>query len=148
MARGRFTHTMDDKGRVSIPAVLRAELLEQDPRPPILTNLVDCQAVGLFPQGRWIEIEQRLNNMSQMQPEVASLRRMLISGAVEAPIDGQGRIVIPPYLREHAGLEREVTIAGVGGRIEIWDKAYFDQELEAIRQRGREVSTVAADLGL
>jgi len=141
-------HTMDEKGRVSIPAVLRAELLEQDPRPPILTNLVDCPAVGLFPQNRWTEIEQRLNNMSQMQPEVASLRRMLISGAVEAPIDGQGRILIPPYLREHGGLGREVTIAGVGGRIEIWDRARFDQELQAIRRRGREVSTVAAELGL
>ena len=48
MARGRFTHSMDEKGRVSIPAVMRTELQEQDERPPILTNLVDCPAVGLF----------------------------------------------------------------------------------------------------
>ncbi|MAE93747.1 MAG: division/cell wall cluster transcriptional repressor MraZ [Deltaproteobacteria bacterium] len=148
MARGRFTHSMDDKGRVSIPAVLRTELQEQDERPPILTNLVDCPAVGLFSHDRWLEIEQRLANMSQMQPEISSLQRMLVSGAVEAPIDGQGRILIPPHLREHAGLERELTIAGVGRRIEIWDKARFDEELGAIRERGREVSTVAAELGL
>ena len=148
MARGRFTHSMDDKGRVSIPAVLRTELQEQDERPPILTNLVDCPAVGLFSHDRWLEIEERLANKSQMQPEIASLQRMLVSGAVEAPIDGQGRILIPQHLRDHASLDRELTIAGVGRRIEIWDKSRFDEELTAIRQRGREVSSVAADLGL
>lgn len=148
MARGRFFHTMDSKGRVAIPQALREELLNQDERPPILTNLVDCPAVGLFAHSRWLEIEQRLANMSQMQPEVQSIRRMLVSGAVECPMDGQGRILVPPHLREHGGLEREVTIAGVGQRIELWDKGRFDQELQAIRERGREVSAIAAELGL
>ena len=148
MARGRFSHTMDAKGRVSIPAGLRVELQTQDERPPIVTNLVDCPAVGLFAHDRWLEIEQRLANMSQMQPEIQSVQRMLVSGAVEAPIDGQGRILIPPHLREHAGLEKEVTIAGVGKRIEIWDKARFDQELQTIRDQGKQVSSVAAELGV
>ncbi len=147
MARGRYSHSMDDKGRVSIPAVLRTELLEQD-GPPFVTNLVDQPAIGLYAHDRWLAIEERLKNMSQVQPDVAALQRMLVSGAVEAPIDGQGRILIPPHLREHAGLERELTIAGVGQRIEIWDKGRFDEELNAIRQRGREVTNVAADLGL
>jgi MraZ protein len=148
MARGRFAHTMDAKGRLSLPAALREELQAQDDRPPILTNLVDCPAVGVFSHDRWIEIEQRLANMSQMQPEIQQIQRMLVSGAVECPIDGQGRILIPPHLREHAALEREVTIAGVGRRIEIWDRTRFDEELRAIRDRGREVSKVAAELGV
>jgi MraZ protein len=148
MARGRFLHTMDAKGRVSIPVVLRTELQTQDDRPPILTNLVDCAAVGLFSHDRWLEIEQRLTNMSQVQPEIQSIQRLLVSGAVECPFDAQGRILVPPHLREHAGLEREVTIAGVGRRIEIWDKGRFDEELSRIRERGREVSAIAAELGL
>ncbi|MDX1648248.1 MAG: division/cell wall cluster transcriptional repressor MraZ [Myxococcota bacterium] len=148
MARGRFAHTMDAKGRLSIPAALREELQARDDRPPFLTNLVDCPAVGLYPHDRWLEIEQRLSNMSQTQPEIQKMRRMLVSGAVECPIDGQGRILIPPHLREHAGLEREVTIAGVGGRIEIWDRGRFDDELRGIREHGPEVSRVAAELGL
>jgi MraZ protein len=139
---------MDAKGRLSLPAALREELQAQDDRPPILTNLVDCPAVGVFSHDRWIEIEQRLANMSQMQPEIQQIQRMLVSGAVECPVDGQGRILIPPHLREHAALEREVTIAGVGRRIEIWDRARFDEELRAIRDRGREVSKVAAELGV
>lgn len=148
MARGRFLHTMDAKGRVSIPVVLRNEIQAQDDRPPILTNLVDCPAVGLFSHDRWLEIEQRLTNMSQVQPEIQSIQRLLVSGAVECPFDSQGRILVPPHLREHAALEREVTIAGVGRRIEIWDKGRFDEELSRIRERGREVSAIAAELGL
>ena len=127
MARGRFAHTIDAKGRVSIPAGLRVELQATDDRPPILTNLVDTPAVGLFSHDRWEEIERRLANMSQMQPEIQSVQRMLVSGAVESPIDGQGRLLIPPHLREHAGLDREVTIAGVGARIEIWDRARWEE---------------------
>lgn len=148
MARGRFFHSMDDKGRVSIPAVLRNELQAQDERPPFLTTVLDSPAVGLYAHEKWLAIEERISNMSQMKPEIASLRRMLLSGAVEAPIDNSGRILIPPHLREHAELDREVTIAGVGSRIEIWDKARFDEELGSIRQQGREVSDVAAELGL
>lgn len=148
MARGRFFHTMDAKGRVSLPAVLRVDLQTQDDRPPILTNLVDCPAVGVFSHDRWLEIEQRLASMSQMQPEIQSVQRLLVSGAVECPIDAQGRILVPPHLREHAGLERDVTIAGVGRRIEIWDRARFDEELATIRRNGPGVSRVAAELGL
>ncbi len=148
MARGRFQHTMDAKGRVSIPTSLRMELQAHGDLPPILTNLVDCPAVGVFSHDRWLEIEQRLANMSQMQPEIQSVQRMLVSGAVECPIDGQGRVLVPPHLREHGELDREVTIAGVGRRIEIWDRSRFDQELAEIRDRGPEVSRVAAELGL
>jgi len=102
----------------------------------------------MFPHNRWLEIEDRLASMSQMQPEIASIRRLLVSGAVECPFDGQGRILVPAHLREYGGLEREITIAGVGPRIEIWDSAHFDEELSSIRERGREVSAIAAELGL
>ena len=148
MARGRFSHTMDPKGRVSIPAGLRLEFQAENGWPPFLTNLVDCPAVGLFSHDRWLEIERYLENMSQAQPEVQSVRRLLVSGAVESPIDGQGRVLIPPHLREHAGLEREVTIAGVGSRIEIWDKARFEEEIQQTRERSHEISSLAAELGL
>jgi MraZ protein len=73
---------------------------------------------------------------------------LLVSGAVEAPIDGQGRVLVPPHLREHGGLERDVIIAGVGSRIEIWDKARFEEEIKQSRDRAREISSLAAELGL
>jgi MraZ protein len=139
---------MDAKGRVSIPAGLRMELQAENDRPPFLTSLVDCPALGLYSHDRWLEIEHRLENMSQAHPGVQSYRRLVISGAVESPFDAQGRVLVPPHLREHAGLEREVTIAGVGSRIEIWDKARFDEELQQTRERSQEISSLAAELGL
>ncbi len=148
MARGRSIHTMDAKGRISIPAGLRVELQVERDRPPFITNLADCPALGLYAYDHWLEIERRLETMSQIQPEVQSFRRLFVSGAVESPIDAQGRVLIPQHLREHAGLEKEVIIAGVGRRIEIWDKARFDEELQQTRDRSHEISSVLAEAGV
>ena len=148
MARGRSAHTMDAKGRISIPTGLRVELQVEKDRPPFLTNLADCPALGLYAHDYWLEIERRLETMSQIQPEVQSFRRLYISGAVEAPIDAQGRVLIPQHLRDHAGLQREVIVAGVGTRVEIWDKARFDEEIQRTRDRSQEISSVLAELGV
>jgi MraZ protein len=139
---------MDAKGRISIPTGLRVELQVEKDRPPFLTNLADCPALGLYAHDYWLEIERRLETMSQIQPEVQSFRRLYISGAVEAPIDAQGRVLIPQHLRDHAGLQREVIVAGVGTRVEIWDKARFDEEIQRTRDRSQEISSVLAELGV
>ena len=139
---------MDAKGRISIPTGLRVELQVEKDRPPFLTNLADCPALGLYAHDYWLEIERRLETMSQIQPEVQSFRRLYISGAVESPIDAQGRVLIPQHLRDHAGLKKEVIVAGVGTRIEIWDKARFDEEIQKTRDRSHEITSVLAELGV
>ena len=73
MSRGRFAHNMDSKGRLAIPQALRMELQAHD-KPPILTSCIDAPAVGIYTHERWVEIEQRLANMSQVQPEVQKIR--------------------------------------------------------------------------
>ena len=147
MARGRFEHNMDAKGRLAIPQALRMELQATE-KPPILTSCIDAAAVGIYAQDRWIEIEERLATMSQVQPEVQKIRRLIVSGAEECPIDSQGRIRVPQHLRDYAGLSKQCLVAGMGERIEIWDRARFDQEISSIRENGMDVSRVAADLGL
>lgn len=135
MFRGRHIHTMDEKGRISIPSGFRMKLTGQDKkgkgRPPILTNLPHCLA--LYPQDDWLAIEEELQR-GAINPRSQALRRFLISGAQECPIDGPGRITVPPHLREHARLEREVAIAGVGTYIELWNKARFDEEIAKVGQ--------------
>jgi len=142
MFRGRFVHTIDSKGRMSIPTVFRGELTRHGARAPILTNMLACLA--LYPFEDWEKIEQRLCSASPMQLEVQALQRFMVSGAVECPLDGQGRVLVPPHLREHARLEREVTIAGVGPRIELWDKARFDEDLAKTRAHFSEISAAVA----
>jgi MraZ protein len=139
---------MDAKGRLSIPAGLRVELQAESDRPPFLACLMDSPALGLYPHDRWLEIEHRLEKMSQAHRGIQRYRRLVISGAVESPLDAQGRVLVPPHLREYAGLEREVTIAGVGPRIEIWDKTRFEEEIQETCEESQEISSLAAELGL
>jgi MraZ protein len=148
MARGRFTYTMDAKGRLAIPQVMRVELQAHSKRPPVLTNLVGAAALGLYSAERWDEIETRLSNLSQVEPDVQSMSRLLISGAQECPFDGQGRLLVPADLREYAELDRDIVIAGVGARIEIWNKTRFERELASAKDRGGDLARIAAGLGL
>ena len=138
MFRGRFVHTVDTKGRVAIPASFRTELSRRSERPPILTNMLECLA--LYPYDDWTRLEERLVGVDPLMLEGQDMQRFMISGATDTPLDDQGRILIPPFLREHARLEREVTLAGVGPRIEIWDKTRFDEQLARTQERFREIS--------
>jgi MraZ protein len=142
MFRGRHVHNIDSKGRLSIPAGFRVEIQAQSELAPMLTN--DKACLALYPNEDWIAIEEDLAAQSQVRPETKAYIRFVVSGAVESPFDSQGRILIPQHLRDHARLEREVTIAGVGNRIEIWDKTLFDQELQRTLAQFDEISSVVA----
>jgi MraZ protein len=142
MFRGRAVHTIDQKGRLSIPAGFRMELERRSERAPILTNQLQCLA--LYPYESWREIEKELEEASPLQPEVQALGRFLISGANECPVDKQGRISIPQVLREHAALDKEVMVAGVGRHVEIWDRTRFEQELARTQAQFNEISATVA----
>ena len=131
--QGRFIHTIDDKGRLSIPAGYRVTLQgkNKSKKAPTLTIQADCLA--LFPPAEWEKMKDNFDKASAIDPEAGALKRFLISNAHECPIDGPGRISVPPHLREYAGLEREVTVAGVGTHIELWNKARHEEEMSKVR---------------
>ena len=137
MFRGRFEHAVDQKGRMSIPSGFRMEIQRRSEKPPILTNYRDHLA--LHPADEWEGTEEKLLEMSDLQPNVQNYRRFIVSGAVECPIDNQGRILIPAYLREHAGLKKKALIAGVLDRIEIWEPRRFAENNEQTLQRLPEI---------
>ena len=147
MFRGRFVHTIDAKNRMSLPASFRHEFGLRSDHAPILTNAHEC--LDLYPYEDWLEYEQSIVGISSVDPQAQAYARMVISGATECPVDKQGRILVPPYLREHAGLDREVTVAGVGPKIELWDKNRFESNLSNTQARFQEMATsVAAKLGM
>ncbi len=121
-------HTIDAKNRMSLPVGFRQELHRRDPdRAPILTNAHQC--LELHPHSDWEEYERQIVGMATINPKAQAYARMMVSGAVECPIDKQGRILVPPHLREYAALDRDVTVAGVGTKIELWDAARFETNL-------------------
>ena len=122
--RGRFEHTIDKKGRLSIPSGFRLEIQRRSEEAPVITNYRDHLA--LHPADEWNNKELDLLEMSDLQPDVQNYQRFVVSGAAESPIDSQGRILIPAYLREHAELETKVIIAGVLDKIEIWNPERFE----------------------
>jgi len=130
--RGRFYHVMDDKGRITIPPRYREILTERQDRHLIVTNL-DGYLIA-FPQSEWEGIEQRLSQLSILQKEFRSFQRFFVSGASECPLDRQGRILLPPSLREYAKLDKDVVLAGAVRCFEIWDRRSWDQEMARIEQ--------------
>jgi MraZ protein len=146
--QGESTNRLDAKGRLAIPPGMRMELRGQDDRPPVVTRLLDVPALGLYPAERWLEFKRRIETMSQLKPAVQKLRRMVVAGAKEAPLDAQGRILIPPHLRQYAGLEKEVSILDTGARLEIWDRARYEQELQSIQVQSQDLANEVGDLGL
>jgi MraZ protein len=129
MFTGRYDHTIDRKGRVAIPAKFREVIArEYDNEPLSITNLEKC--LLLVPQREWARTQERASQIPLSNAEAQDWLRFFVSGAVECPIDRQGRILIPPTLREHAGLDRQVIFAAMLTRFEIWDKSRFQQELK------------------
>jgi len=146
--QGEATNRLDAKGRLAIPPGMRMELLGHDGRPPVVTRLLDVQALGLYPAERWLEFKRRIATMSQLDPFVQKFRRMVVAGAKEAPLDAQGRILIPTHLRDYAGLEKEVTLLDTGARFEIWDHARYQQDLQSTQLQSQEVAKALGDLGV
>ena len=145
---GEATNRLDAKSRLVIPPGMRMELMGQDGRPPVVTRLLDAQALGLYPAERWSEFKRRIQTLSQMDPNVQKMRRHVVAGAKEVPLDAQGRILIPPILRAYAGLEKEVSVLDTGARFEIWDAGRYQQELLATQSAGPEIAKAIGDLGL
>lgn len=136
--RGTFYHTLDTKGRLSIPSGFRMELQRRSDRAPILTNHLEC--LHLWPHEDWLVFEDKLGLEAELDPDAQRLARWVIGGAVEAPIDNQGRILIPPFLRERAELGKEVAILGLSRRMEIWSRDRLDSDLNGTGIRFNEIS--------
>jgi MraZ protein len=130
--RGRFFNVMDDKGRITIPPRYREILQERQERHLIVTNL-DGYLIS-FPLSEWEMVEQRLSQLSILDKKFRSFQRFFVSGASECPFDRQGRILLPPSLREYAKLDKDVVLAGAVRCFEIWDRKNWDQEMARIEE--------------
>jgi MraZ protein len=138
MFRGRHDHTIDKKGRLSIPSGFRMEIqrLGGD-RAPILSQQKDH--LTLYPHAVWEEIERDLIAKSTLLPDVQAYQRFVIANAAECPVDNQGRILVPAHQRHHAKLENKVTLAGVLNKIEIWNVKLFQQDQQMTLSRIEEI---------
>ena len=145
MFRGRSKHTLDEKGRLAIPARFKQILKQKEESCLVVTNHLNC--LWAFAKDDWRIIEEKAANLSLMDSHVNTYRRYFISGAQECPIK-QGRITIPPDLREIGGLRKEVVLVGELKLFEIWDKEEWEKEFQRTMAKFPEVSQSLSELGI
>ena len=128
---------MDTKGRLSVPSGFRMELQRRSEKAPVLTNLGDHLA--LYPADVWEQKEHELLEFSEMQPDVQDFQRYVVADANDAPLDAQGRILVPALLRNEAELGSKVLLAGVLQKIEIWNPERFEEKKRLTLRRLDEI---------
>lgn len=129
MLVGEYKHSIDPKGRLSVPAKFRAELGSS----AIVTKGFD-QCLFLYPKGEWEKMIEKFASLPLSSSSARAVTRMMTSGAMEVEIDKQGRALLPGYLREYAGITSEAVTTGVLNRVEIWNQqawAEYSQNSEA-----------------
>lgn len=145
--RGQSIHRLDSKGRLRIPTKFR-EVLQKSYTDALIVSIFGNCLVAYPPEVWEEEIESRVRNFSQVDPEHRDFKRIFISAAEECEFDNQGRILLPPFLRESANLEQEVVLVGMLESFEIWGKSAWAQFMAENRGREREIMSKAAGAGL
>jgi MraZ protein len=125
MFRGHFEHTVDDKGRVAIPARFREALSGLQEERLVITKfrLEGRRCLDVYPLVTWRKLEERILAKRRFDPKLVRFKNFYVSGAHESVLDAQGRVHIAPLLREYAGLGREVMFTGDIDMFRLWDKA-------------------------
>jgi MraZ protein len=122
MFRGHFEHAIDTKGRTSLPSRFRDVLAAASDLRLVVTPALFDPCLHVYPMRAWEELEAKIARLPQFDGHVVAFRRRYVSAAVECELDKQGRILVPPSLRDHAALHKEVLWAGMGQTAELWSK--------------------------
>lgn len=122
MFTGEYRHTLDSKNRVSIPSKFRTVAGDA----LFVTRGLDS-CLFVFSEKEWEQFAERLSELPISNKDARKFARTFLSGASECAVDKNGRILIPQYLKDYAGIEKEVYVNGAGSRIEIWDSAKWEE---------------------
>lgn len=142
MLIGEYTHNLDPKKRLSVPAKLRKVL----GKGAVITRGLDT-CLFVFPVPQWRQLAEKLAALPISQADSRSFSRLLLSGAMEVTFDQLGRILVPDYLKTYAGLKRQVVVAGMYTRLEIWDAGRWDDYKRRIEKHSDEIAQKMGDLG-
>ena len=148
MFRGGTPISLDNKGRLAVPAKYREGLMSFCAGRLVVTA-DPSKCLLVYPQPVWEPIEQKLNSLSSFNPQIRSLQRLLVGNASDVEMDGAGRILVPPLLRQFAGLSKDVVLVGQGAKFELWDDEKWNLQIEnALARRKYGATAYAVDLFL
>lgn len=139
MFYGEHEHTIDRKGRLIIPSRFREVMKEHYTERFVATRGLD-RCLFLFPEDEWRTQEAKFRALSFTKQEARHFNRFYFSGAAELTCDRQGRVLVPAYLKEYAGIKRDVVLVGVSNRIEVWDKDEWKKFYEQFKESYEQVA--------
>ena len=140
---GEYNHTVDQKGRVAIPAKFRRQLKEG----AIVTRGLD-NCLFLYPRKEWNKLAEKLSALPISQANTRAFARLMLAGAMDVNLDRQGRIIVPDYLRQFAVLHKKVIIAGLLNRLEIWDAVKWGSYKASTEKSSNEIAEKMGELGV
>ena len=130
MFRGANPVTLDAKGRLAMPTRFREQIVARSQGRLMATVDRADRCLLIYPLPEWEEIERKLMALPTLNSAVRRLQRLMIGHATELELDANGRVLIPPTLREYAGLSRQAMLVGQGARFELWDQAHWTERRE------------------
>ena len=143
MLIGQYEHTIDAKKRLSLPAKFRGELGDKI----IITRGIEgCLAV--YTEAEWKIMSDKLGALTISQAEARSFTRMILAGAMEVSLDKLGRILVPDYLKDYAGLKKNVVVCGLSNRLEIWDSEKWETYKKEAEKGVDEIVSKLGGLGI
>lgn len=142
MLMGEYEHSLDEKGRVTIPSRLRDDLQTHF----VITKGLDG-CLFLYPMEEWGKMEERLKSLPMTNANARAFARLFLAGAQDVEVDKQFRVVIPPRLREHAGIEKEVVLVGVSTRVELWARERWEGYQAEAQTSYEEIAEKMVDFG-
>lgn len=140
---GEYEHNLDLKGRLAIPAKFRAELKDGA---VVTKGLDDC--LVLYTKIKWAELAPKLANMPINKANMRAFARFILAGAMDIEFDGQGRVILPGYLRKYAKLNKKVIVAGLYDRLEIWDETAWNKYKNATEKKSGKIAEALGELGV
>lgn len=140
---GEYSHNLDDKGRLAIPKKFRSVLSKG----AVVTRGLD-ECLFLYTKSEWQKLAEKLANLPFAQANTRAFARLMLAGAMDVEVDKQGRIILPDYLRKYSGLKKEVIVAGLYNRLELWDEDKWRVYTKRTEEQSNKIAEQMSELGV
>ncbi|PIT87899.1 MAG: cell division/cell wall cluster transcriptional repressor MraZ [Candidatus Magasanikbacteria bacterium CG10_big_fil_rev_8_21_14_0_10_40_10] len=140
---GEYTHNLDSKGRLAVPAKFRRELNKG----AVVTRGLD-NCLFLYTKTEWQKLAEKLATLPISSAKARAFARLMLAGAMDVELDKQGRVILPEYLRGFAKLSKNTIIAGLYSRLEIWDKKIWEQYKGRNEKQSAQIAEQMGELGV
>ena len=140
---GEYTHSVDDKGRVALPVKFRHEL---EKGAVVTKGLDNCLIV--YPLSEWEQMAPKLAGLSIAHADTRAFSRLMLAGAMDVELDKQGRIILPDYLRQYAGMTKKIVVAGLYNRLELWDEEAWQKYRTTTEAASNDIAERLSELGV